>query len=128
MTKTSSQKRAAAAYRALIDGFVEQARDFGAAYQVRTNRIFSKAPDHRRFNTFIRTLSSGQRELLADMLRAERRGAIHDVLAQVSWWVECEGLGFTLKKTPMPVGLSGEGLHGDFVGRLDDWAWPKEDA
>jgi len=60
------------------------------------------------------------------MLRTERRGAIHDVLARLTWWVECEGLGLTLDKTPMPVDLSGMGLHGDFVGRMADWEWPDE--
>ena len=128
MTKKPSRTRATEAYKALIDDFVDQAKDFGTAHNVRTSRIFSKAPAHRRFNAFIRTLSSKQRDLVADMLGEERESAIHDVLARMSWWIECEGLRLTLKNTPMPVDLSGMGLHGDFVGRLDDWAWPEDGA
>lgn len=125
MTKKAPQERAAKAYKALIDGFVEQAREFGHAPHILTKRIFSKAPAHRRFNKFIRSLSPEQRELLADMLREERTGAIHDLLAQLSWWMECKGLRFILRRTPMPVDVSGMGLHGDFIGRLDGWKWPE---
>jgi hypothetical protein len=128
MTGRPSQRRAAAAYKALIDGFVEQAREYGHASHVQTKQIFSKAPAHRRFNTFVRTLSSEQRALLAEMLREERRGAIHDLLAQMSWWIQCKGLALTLDKTPMPQDLSGMGMHGDFVGRMDDWQWPNDQA
>ena len=86
MTKKVSKKRANEAYKALIDDFVMQARELGAASHVETDRMFSKAPAHRRFNKFIRTLSADQRRLLADMLREERKGAIHDLLARVSSW------------------------------------------
>ncbi len=26
----------------------------------------------------------------------------------------------------MPIDFSGAGLHGDYIGRLDNWAWPKD--
>jgi hypothetical protein len=27
----------------------------------------------------------------------------------------------------MPVDLSGMGLHGDYIGRRDDWEWPDDE-
>jgi hypothetical protein len=60
------------------------------------------------------------------MLGDERRGAIHDVLALLSWWLDVGGLGFTYKDQPMPVDLSGAGLHGDYIGRQTGWEWPDE--
>ena len=33
----------------------------------------------------------------------------------------------TTKVDPMPVDLSGMGLHGDYVGRSQDWDWPQGD-
>jgi hypothetical protein len=62
--------------------------------------------------------------LLSEMLQEERDGAIHDVLAALTWWITARGVGLTFRGQPMPVELSGMGLHGDYVGRRDGWAWP----
>lgn len=126
MPENSKRKRAAEAYKALIDDFVKQAKEFGHAAHVEGAGIYSKAPAHSRFNAFIQGLSSDERSLVADMLRTERRGAIHDLLARLTWWMECQELVLSHGKTPMPVDLSGMGLHGDFVGRMGDWEWPAD--
>jgi hypothetical protein len=115
------------AYRAIIDQLVGETRRSGAGFQISDKGIFSKAPAHRRFNAFIASLSADDRTLLAEMLQDERDAAIHDVLAILSWWSDCGDVGFTFKGETMPVGLSGTGLHGDFVGRRDGWEWPKGD-
>lgn len=119
--------KTAIAYRSLIDAAVEQARDATLSERVVKKRMYSKAPAHRRFNALIQALSAEQRQLLADLLREERQGTIHDLFAHWTWWIECQGLGFTLNKKPMPVDMSGMGLHGDFIGRLDDWEWPDDE-
>src|SRR5260370_41568954 len=41
--------------------------------------IFSKAPAKQGFNAFVQSLSTEQRQMLAQMLHAERTAAIHDV-------------------------------------------------
>jgi hypothetical protein len=129
MSKRSSKSaEAAAAYRSLIDAAVEQARGADLSDRIEKKLSYSKAPTHRRFNAFIRSLTADQRRLLADLLREERRGTIHNIFAHWTWWIVCKGLGFTLNKKPMPVDLSGMGLHGDFIGRLTDWEWPDDGA
>jgi hypothetical protein len=129
MLKRSSKSReAAAAYRSLIDAAVDQTRGADLSDWVEKKRMYSKAPAHRRFNSFIRSLSAEQRTLLADLLREERRSTIHDLLANWTWWIACKGLGFTLGRKPVPVDVSDMGLHGDFIGRLQDWEWPDEPA
>jgi hypothetical protein len=40
---------------------------------------------HARFNEFIQKLSAEDRALLSEMLQEERDGAIHDVLAALTW-------------------------------------------
>ena len=60
------------------------------------------------------------------MLLQERWGAIHDVLAVLTWWMSSEGLAFTFQGEPMPADLSGMGLHGDFAGRRQGWEWPND--
>jgi hypothetical protein len=89
---------------------------------------FSDLSDDRVFNPFIKSLSTEQRQMLAQMLHAERVAAIHDALAVLTWWVLARGVGLTFRGEPMPVELSGAGLHGDYIGRLDDWQWPKDET
>jgi hypothetical protein len=115
-----------ATYRAIIDQLVNDTRLRGSAPRVRESGIFSKAPSHREFNEFIGALSERQREALYRMLQEERDGAIHDVLADLSWWIDCRDVGWTVRGEPMPVDQSGMGLHGDYVGRRDGWGWPTD--
>jgi hypothetical protein len=111
-------------YKAIIDQLVGETRLFGSSGHVAKSAMFSKAPDHQRFNNFIRSLSPEHRELLSQMLQEERDGAIHDVLAALTWWITTRDVGLTFRGMPMPVELSGTGLHGDYVGRRDGWDWP----
>ena len=91
------------------------------------NGIYSKAPDHGKFNNFIATLNSEQRTLLAEMLNSEHIDAVHGVLATLTWWIVCHDVTWNYKGEEMPVDISGMGLHGDYVGRLADWEWPEPD-
>jgi hypothetical protein len=97
-----------------------------SAELVVTKRAFSRATDGSGANTFVASLTDDQRVVLASMLHAERTSAIHDVLARLTWWMDCKDVGLTYEGKPMPVQLSGMGLHGDYIGRLDDWQWPEE--
>jgi hypothetical protein len=115
------------AYKAIIDQLLNETRRLGSSEHVAKSGIFSKAPAHREFNDFIGSLNRSQRELLARMLQEERDGAIHDVLAVLTWWVVSREVGLTFHGEPMPVDLSGMGLHGDYVGRREGWDWPPGD-
>lgn len=115
-----------AAYKAIIDQLVEDTT-FGANERLlQETGKYSKAPADSIANDFVASLNHQQRELLATMLRQERIGAIHDALATLTWWLLCREVSFTFRGTPMPFELSGMGLHGDYLGRLDGWAWPSE--
>lgn len=124
MPRTSEPSCPSDAYKAIIDQLVNETRHYGTAARVSQKGIFSNAPAHGAFNEFIASLSADQRELLSRMLQEERDSAIHDVLAQLTWWIITRGVGLIFKGQPMPVDLSGMGLHGDFVGRRDGWEWP----
>jgi hypothetical protein len=117
-----------ATYKAIIDQLVFDTRLRGSANHVLTSGIFSRAPAHREFNELIESLSPGQREVLSRMLQEERDGTIHDVLADLSWWIDCRGVGWNVRGQPMPVDQSGMGLHGDYVGRQQGWQWPISDG
>ena len=113
------------AYKAIIDQLVNETRCYGSSSRVTEKGIFSNAPTHQKYNAFIRTLSPEHRALLARMLLDERDGAIHDVLASLTWWMTSQNVGLTYRGEPMPMELSGMGLHGDYVGRKDGWEWTK---
>jgi hypothetical protein len=116
------------AYKAIIDQLVNETRRFGASQHVAESRIFSNAPAHREFNDFVGSLTEPRRELLARMLQEERDGAIHDVLAVLTWWIISRDVSLTFRGEPMPIDLSGMGLHGDYFGRRDGWDWSSGDG
>jgi hypothetical protein len=113
------------AYRAIID---QLARDTSVGVSerlIRESGIYSRAPDQAAANEFVRTLTPLQRALLAEMLHHERVAAIHDALAVLTWWATCQDIALTFRGEPMSVELtSGEGFHGDYIGRCHGWEWP----
>jgi hypothetical protein len=114
------------AYKAIIDHLVDQTTNGLTERLVRESGKYSNAVDSEKFNAFVASLTQEQRELLATMFREERIGAIHDVLAFLTWWLLCRDVGLTFGGEPMPFELSGMGLHGDYIGRLHGWEWPSE--
>lgn len=111
------------AYKQIIDDLVERSPSV-LAKRVRQNIAFPTG-SQPEFNGLLASLSAEQREVFASLLTEERQGGVHDVLAQLTWWISTRHVALTFRGSPMPVDLSGMGLHGDFIGRLDDWAWPK---
>jgi hypothetical protein len=114
------------AYKAIVDEFVDKTNNYGGHYFVTQHGFFSRAMSHQKFNDFIDSLSSSQVALLAEMLREERYSAVHDILASLTWWIQCHEVALTYRGEPMPVGVEG-GIHNDYWGRLDGgWEWPNE--
>jgi hypothetical protein len=112
------------AYKAIIDELVTKTGQGVHERLVVEVGIWSKAPHEVAANDFIRSLSPEQRRMLGRMLHDVRQSAIFDVLALLSWWISTREVGLTFRGNPMPTELSGEGLHGDYIGRLADWQWP----
>jgi hypothetical protein len=127
MTGERRPSRPIDAYKEIIDQLVtETSRGVNERLVVREEG-FAETSDSRIFNPLLNALSAEQRQMLAQMLHAERISAIHDVLAVLSWWVDARKAGLTFRGEPMPVGIEG-GLHLDYIGRLNGWEWPKGDT
>lgn len=116
------------AYKAIIDQLVQETSQSIGERLLRESGLYSKAktPEAAAGNKLAGSLTPEQRVVLGQMLRRERIGAIHDVLAVLTWWLLCQGVGLTFHGEPMPIDLSGTGLHGDYIGRLADWQWPED--
>lgn len=128
MTGERQLSRPIDAYKEIIDQLVTETSRGVTEKLVVQEGGFLETSDNRVFNPFLRSLSAEQRLTLARMLRAERVSAIGGALAVLTWWIIARKVGLTFRGEPMPVALSGEGLHGDYVGRLDDWEWPEDDS
>lgn len=118
----TDQGAAMETYREFIDGLVDASPSL-AARLVREEGIASKAPAAAAANELVSRLSLADRSTLATMLEAERSGAIHDVLANLTWWLDMGRVRWSAGGESMPAGLEG-GLHYDFIGRLEGWDWP----
>jgi hypothetical protein len=119
MTDAREPSRPIDTYKQIIDQLVTETSHGVTEKIVVRDGGFLEASDGRIFNPLLRTLSDEQRLMLAKMLHTERIAAIHDVLAVLTWWIVAGGVGLTFRGEPMPVELSGMGLHGDYTGRLD---------
>jgi len=115
------------AYKAIIDQLVEETSGV-AERLLREEGIFSRAPGAKLENAFVKSMTAEQRNLLAEMIHQERIGAIGLVLSTLTWWLLSRDVGLTFHGKPMPFELSGMGIHGDYIGRLNDWEWPEENA
>jgi hypothetical protein len=119
-----SSRRPVDAYKAIVDQLVNETTHSVMQQLVTERGFFLETSDYAVFNQLVHLLTPEQRRLLGDMLLQERWGTIHDVLAVLTSWMSSDGLAFAFQGEPMPVDLSGTGLHGDFVGRLQGWEWP----
>ncbi|MBX9737204.1 MAG: hypothetical protein K2X32_09790 [Phycisphaerales bacterium] len=124
MQRNSEPTTPVDAYKGIIDQLVRETSASIAERLVRESGRYSNAPDDGAMNEFVASLSQPQRELLAKMLGRQRVCAIHDVLAAMTWWLQCRDVALTFRGEAMPVELSGMGLHGDYLARLDGWEWP----
>ena len=124
MSPINESSRPVDAYKAIVDQLATETSNGITENLVAKEGIYSRASGDEVFNSFVQSLSTEQRKVLAKILHAERTAAIHDVLVVFSWWVNARGLGLTFRGATMPVDLSGMGLHGDYVGRQHGWEWP----
>jgi hypothetical protein len=115
------------AYKKFIDDLVINARTGGGGSRIEHGIILSMAIEDDElplYHEFIKSLTDSQRKMLITLLRDERSEAFHDLLADLTWRIDCKGFGMTFQGQPMRVGIEG-GLHNDFVGRCNGWHWPK---
>lgn len=124
MSEERSPASSVAAYKEIIDQLVSETSHGVTEKIVIEKGAFLETADDAVYNPLLKSLTTDQRKTLARMIHHERISAIHDVLAVLTWWITVHGLGFTFRGEAMPVDLSGMGLHGDYIGRLDDWKWP----
>jgi hypothetical protein len=88
MSRKTHQSRPVDAYKAIVDELVTETSYGVSEKLVVQEGIFSRAPAEEVLNSFVQSLSTEHRQMLAQMLHAEGSATIHDVLAVLSWWVE----------------------------------------
>jgi hypothetical protein len=126
---TDSKNPAYEAYKEFIDALVDNALNGGGGPRLeKSGKVFAPLDeDVTPYRDFVASLTESQRQLLVNLLRKERCDAFHDLLAELTWRIDCRGFGMTFNGNPMRVGIEG-GLHNDFVGRSAKdyvWEWPE---
>lgn len=111
-------------YMTIIDELVSLSNKRGYK-NISEKGIYSKAVGSEKYNDLIQNLSVDEREILIDLLMETQVEAIHSVLASLSWWIDCKGLNLHQENEKLDVDISGMGLHGDYIGRLQGWEWPE---
>jgi hypothetical protein len=112
------------AYKKFIDILVEDALTRGEGTCLKNGgkimppSLVDKDANKNTYSNFFESLDDVQKKLLITLLQEARIEAFHDVLAQLTFHIDCHGFGMTFNGQPMPVGIEG-GLHQDFIGRLD---------
>ena len=108
-------------YREFIDGLVEVSDSIQAGRIESGFRQPEPSAEQKEIEEFVFSLTDKQKAILANMLRHEKTGGIHDALAFF------EGEEYTISD---PSGRSFTGspyadLHFDYVARLEGDSWPK---
>ncbi len=112
-------------YKSIIDELVENAKRNNYK-NISEEGFYSNGPDSKSINSLVESLTQDERKTLVELLMETEKESIHGVLSLLSWWIECKGLKLVHDGEELKVDLSGMGLHGDFVGRLQGWEWPNE--
>jgi hypothetical protein len=117
------------AYRAILKELAtETSNGSSTANVVVSAGNFPPGSYHSRFNFLISSLDPQQRSMLAELLLDERAGTVFDVLATLSWWIECRDVRLTFKGKRLPVGEDGLGMHEAFLYFRPPVELPDDDA
>ncbi|MDR2409979.1 MAG: hypothetical protein LBE13_17960 [Bacteroidales bacterium] len=112
------------AYKEFIDILVSDALTGGMGMRIKSGLpvlppiLVDENAEVITYRKFVESLTESQLQLFVNLLRNERVGGYHDLLAQLTYHIDLNGFGMTFNGQPMPVGIEG-GLHQDFIGRLD---------
>lgn len=110
------------AYREMIDELVQVCKDGQGQIGARraragvwnVNATSDSIPDQHAINLLLKRLSSEDREIIARMLAQEVVTGVFETLKVLE----------KFRIEPFKEGYEGGPYH-DFIGRLDDWSWPK---
>ncbi len=111
-------------YENFIDELVEKSKQSNSKMLI-DEGIYSRGLDGEKYNKFVSSLSIEQRELLAEMFKLEREGSVHEVLAELTWFIDCKNVTLNQYGKVVETGYEG-GLHQDYIGRKSgNWEWPR---
>lgn len=105
-------------YQSIIDSLVEQ-RECSYSNRISINNPWPETSSNFKFNKFIETLSSDQKEKIAELLQLSRDSGIHDTLVILSEKMNLEGLRFTHNGEELPHELFGTEIYFDWVARAE---------
>jgi hypothetical protein len=101
-------------YREIIDNLVRECRSGQGHIVPKAVREGVWNPEQHDINGLLNRTSAADREVIARMLQEAFEGGVHQTLVAIH----------EARLAPFDKGYEGTPFH-DFIGRLNDWEWPK---
>ena len=109
-------------YKSFIDGLVEQ-KDSVDSRRILGNG-FPDTEENKPYNELINSLTSEQKEVLAQLVQKSREGGIHDTLAYMNEMMDCDGLVLSQDGETF-IYDEFDSMHYDFISRCEGDEWPE---
>ena len=110
-------------YKSLIDELVERSSSVKAGW-VKKGK-FPVTYENEKINSELSSLSSEQKNVIADLINDAKSSGVHDTLVYLSEIQNFNNLKISINKTELPVEPFGTELNFDYVARQSGEEWPE---
>lgn len=109
-------------YKSFIDGLVSK-KD-GVYKKWITEKGYPQTDDNKDINNLLGSLSEEQKTVLANIVCEARRSGMHDTLAYMNEFMDCDGLKISQNGEVFPYDEF-DSMHYDFICRCEGDDWPE---
>ena len=109
-------------YKSLIDELVERSSSTKADW-IKAGQ-FPNTAENEAINKVLSSLSSEQKNVIADLVNDAKSSGIHDTLAYLSELQNLNNLKISINQSELPVEPFGTELNFDYIARQSGGEWP----
>ena len=110
-------------YQEFIDELAEKSKSCVDANNIKKGIV--PGIDTEEINAVLKKLTEEERNVLAKFVTETYSSGIFDVLDLMEWYACCKDMKITIDGEVLPTDKF-EGFQNDYIGRREDWEWPKE--
>ncbi|WP_315115750.1 DUF6547 family protein [uncultured Clostridium sp.] len=110
-------------YKEFIDKLVDMSKSCTDANNIK-NGSYPKVAVYQNMNAILEKLSQEERQVLSDSIQSCYSSAVFDVLSYLEWLSCCRNMQISIDGEILSSSTF-EGFSDDFIGRSNDWEWPK---
>ncbi|MBO9492473.1 hypothetical protein J7384_19155 [Endozoicomonas sp. G2_1] len=110
-------------YKSLIDELVERSSSTKAEWVKKGQ--FPNTAENEAINKVLSSLSTEQRNVIADLVNDAKSSGVHDTLAYLSELQNLNNLKISINQSELPVEPFGTELNFDYTARQPGDEWPE---